>query len=101
MAFSLLKALTNCFYKDAAAAAVIADNAGFAIRHAYLIKKPTAKGTFSFIVPLSHIFGFCSDYDKVVYGLKQTLTLVRKSYDDAIFRADAVDADKVNLDKVS
>jgi len=38
---------------------------------------------------LKHIFGFCEDYDKIVYGLKHTLTLVRKSDDDAIFRAAA------------
>ena len=31
-----------------------------------------------FRVPLKHIFGFCEDYDKIVYGLKHTLTLVRK-----------------------
>ena len=34
-----------------------------------------------------------------VYGLKHTLTLVRKSDDDAIFRANAADAGKVTIDK--
>ena len=57
--------------------------------------------TLSFRVPLKHIFGFCEDYDKIVYGLKHTLTLVRKSDDDAIFRANAVDAGKVTIDKIS
>ena len=99
--FQLAQGLNQLWYKDGAATASIADNAGFAVRHGYLIKKPTIKGTFSFIVPLSHIFGFCGDYDKVVYGMKQTLTLVRKSDDDAIFRAAAADAGKVNLDKIS
>ena len=34
---------------------------------------------------MKHIFGFCEDYDKIVYGLKHNLTLVRKTDDDAIF----------------
>ena len=32
---------------------------------------------------MKHIFGFCEAYDKIVYGLKHSLTLVRKTYDDA------------------
>ena len=32
-------------------------------RQSYLIASPTAMGTFSFRVPLKHIFGFCEDYD--------------------------------------
>ena len=39
--------------------------------------------------------------DKIVYGLKQTLTLVRKSNDDAIFRDNAAADGKITLDKVS
>ena len=35
---------------------------------------------------MKHIFGFCEDYDNIAYGLKQNLTLVRKTDDDAIFR---------------
>ena len=67
----------------------------------HLIASPTAKGTFSFRVPLKHISGFCEDYDKIVYGLKHTLTLVRKSDDDAIFRANTADVGKVAIDKIS
>ena len=36
-----------------------------------------------------------------MYGLKHSLTLVRKIDDDAIFRAAAAGAGKVNLDKIS
>ena len=36
-----------------------------------------------------------------VYGLKHSLTLVRKTDDDAIFRAAAAGAGKVSLDKMS
>ena len=41
---------------------------------------------------MKHIFGFCEDYDKIVYGLKHNLTLVRKTDDDAIFRLAAAGA---------
>ena len=99
--FQLAQGLNQLWYKDSAATAVIANNVGFAVRQAYLIQKPATKGRFSFIVPLRHIFGFCDDYNNVVYGFKHTLTLVRKSDDDAIFRANGVDAGKVNLDKIS
>ena len=100
-AFAKSQGLNQLWVKDTASTAAIADNTGFAVRQAYLIKKPTEKGTFSFIVPLKHIFGFCDDYDKIVYGFKHTLTLVRKSDDDAIFRAAATAAGKVNIDRIS
>ena len=47
------------------------------------------------------IFDFCEDYDKIVYGLKHNLTLVRKADDDAIFRAATAGAEKVSLDKIA
>ena len=50
---------------------------------------------------MKHIFGFCEDYDKIVYGLKHSLTLVRKPDDDAIFRGAAAGAGKVSLDKIA
>ena len=37
----------------------------------------------------------------MVHGLKHSLTLVRKTDDDAIFRAAAAHAGKVRLDKIS
>ena len=48
---------------------------------------------------MKHIFGFCEDYNKIVYGLKHNLTLVRKTDDDAIFRGAAAGDGKVSLDK--
>ena len=96
--FSRAQGLSQLWKKDTATTAVVADNAGYNTRQSYLIASPTAKGTFSlFRVPLKHIFGCCEDYDKIVYGLKHTLTLVRKSDDDAIFRANAADAGKVTI----
>ena len=47
------------------------------------------------------MFGFCKDYDNIVYGLKHSLTPVRKTYDDAIFGRAAAGAGQVSLDKMS
>jgi len=99
--FSKAQGLNQLWQKDTATTTVVADNAGFAARQACLVQKPSTKWTFSFVVPLKHIFGFCDDYDKVVYGFKHTLVLVRKSDNDAIFRANAAAAGKVDLDKIS
>ena len=81
--FSKSVGLNQLWYKDTEATASIANNRGFRVRHSYLIESPVPKGTFSFRIPLKHMFGFCEDYDKIIYGMKQTLTLVRKSDDDA------------------
>ena len=87
--FSKAQGLNQLWYKDTATNAANADNNGFAARHAYLIQSPTVKCKFSFTIPLKHIFGFCEDYDKIVYGLKNSITVVGKTNDDAIFRAAA------------
>ena len=99
--FSKSVGLNQLWYKDTGTTASIANNLGFGVRHSYLIESPIPKGTFSFRIPLKHIFGFCEAYDKIVYGLKQTLALVRKSNDDAIFRDNAAADGKITLDKVS
>ena len=99
-AFSKAQGLNQFWYKDTATTAVKTDNNGFAARHAYLIQSPIVKGTFSFRIQMKYNFGFCEDYDKIVYGLNHNLTLVRKTY-DAIFRGAAAGAEKVSLDKIS
>ena len=75
-------------------------NQGFNVRQDYIIKDPAAKETFSFAIPLKHIFGFCEDYDNVVYGATHRLTLNRQADNDAIVRADATAAGKVMLTKL-
>ena len=40
-------------------------------------------------------------YNKIIYGLKQTLTLTRDNDNNAIFRDAGVDAGKIRLDKIS
>ena len=102
--FSKSQGLNQLWYKDTKTEPVLAgDNAnlGFKIRHGYIIIDPNPKGTFSFRVPLKHIFGFCEDYNKILYGMKQTLTLTRNNDNDAIFRANAAANGKIKLDKIS
>ena len=59
--FSKAQDLNQLWYKDTATTAVKANNNEFAARHAYLIRSLTVKGTFSFRIPMKHIFGFCED----------------------------------------
>ena len=105
--FSKSKGLNQLWYKDTTGVAD-GNNTGFSIRRNYIIVNSDPKGSFSFKIPLKHIFGFCEDYDKVVYGLKHNLTLTRNDDNDAIFKSDQNDgagnpyADgKVILSKVS
>ena len=73
----------------------------FAKRKEYIIGKSNPVGSFSFIVELENMFGFAEDYDKVVYGMRHKLTLVRKSDNDAIYRNETVAAGKVKLSKIA
>ena len=104
--FSESKGLNQLWYKDTTTEAA-ADNAGFEIRRDYIIRKSDPRGSFSFKIPLKHIFGFCEDYDKVVYGLKHNLTLTRNNDNDTIFRAandsagNTVANGKIVLSKIS
>ena len=104
--FSKSKGLIQLWYKDTTG---VADdhNTGFSIRR-NIIVNANPKGSFSFKIPLKHIFGFCEDYDKVVYGLKHNLTLTRNDDNDAIFKSDQnnaagnpYDDGKVILSKIS
>ena len=81
--------LMQCCYPDTSTVAE-ENNEGFAARHNYIIKKPNPKGFLSFAILLEHTFGFCEGYDKVMYRLIHTLTLVRTSDNDAIFKAAAL-----------
>ena len=87
--FSKSKGLNQLWYKDTNTNATIGNNgnAGFNVRRKYIFSSDPV-GTFSFRIPLKHIFGFCEDYDKIVYGLKHNLTLTRNNNNDAIYRND-------------
>ena len=105
--FSKSKGLNQLWYKDTTNTAVLDDNVGFKIRHDYIITNSRPRGSFSFRIPLKHIFGFCGDYDKVVYGLKHDLTLTRNDDNEAIYRGasaaagGALAAGKVELSKIT
>ena len=105
--FSKSKGLNQLWYKDTTNTAVLADNVGFKIRHDYIITNSRPRGSFSFRIPLKHIFGFCGDYDKVVYGLKHNLTLTRNDDNEAIYRGanaaagGALTAGKVEFSKIT
>ena len=87
--FSKSKGLNQLWYKDTTANADNNNNNGYAYRRYFILGETNPLGSFSFRIPLKHIFGFCEDYDKVVYGLKHTLTLTRNDDSDAIFKTDA------------
>nr|XP_047139039.1 uncharacterized protein LOC124814964 [Hydra vulgaris] len=99
--FQNVQGMNQLWFRDSSTTAAIATNLGFQARQSYLIQEPNTKGKFSFCVPLKHIFGFCDTYDKVVFGLKHTLILIRESDNNAIFRAGAAAPGQVNLTKVS
>ena len=105
--FSKSKGLNQLWYKDTTDTAVLADNVGFKIRHDYIITNSQPRGSFSFRIPLKHIFGFCGDYEKVVYGLKHNLTLTRNDDNEAIYRGanaaagGALTVGKIVLSKIS
>ena len=107
--FSKSKGLNQLWYKDTNTNALIDGdnfNVGFKVRRDYIFSSNPV-GTFSFRIPLKHIFGFCEDYDKIVYGLKHNLTLTRNNNNDAIYRNDndtagaAMVAGRVVLSKIS
>ena len=93
------------WYKDTLTTAG-ANNTGWNIRRNYIIKNSNPKGSFNSKIPLKHLFGFCEDYDKVVYGFKHELTLTRNDDNNAIFRAandaagNPVAAGKITLSKI-
>ena len=98
--FSKSKGLNQLWYKDTKNTTIVDPNnanfnAGFKVRHEYIFGKAdivvNPVGAFNFRIPLKHIFGFCVDYDKIVYGLKHNLTLTRNNDNDAIYKSGAID----------
>jgi len=79
--------LNFCWRSDTVADSTADANLGFKMRRTYIIGKSTPAGTFSFCLPLGHLFGFCDDYTKVIYGVKQSLILSRQNDADAIYHA--------------
>ena len=92
--------LMQCWSPNTADSQII-NTKGYDARKKYIMAKSVPVGTFSFIVELENVFGFAEDYNKITYGMRQKLTLVRKGDNDSIMRATAAGAGKVNLTKVA
>ena len=50
---------------------------------------------------MKHIFDFMDDYTKVTYGMRNTLQLIPKDDDGALFRTAAAGIAKVKLTKLA
>ena len=86
--FSKSKGLMQCWFKDSGVGDNTVNNAGREERkklfsHNVVMEN---RGKFSFCIPLNHIFGFCDDYDKVMYGVNHGLSLFRKGDGTAVHR---------------
>ena len=82
------------------------ENEGFLTRCKYI--HSGGNGRFSAMIPLKHIFGFCENYKKIMYGAKHEITLHRNGDDDAIHRSnvkasgeDKTKPGKIVLNKIS
>ena len=86
--FSKSEGLLQCWFKDSVAAV---KNPGREERKKLLYHnnndiQADQKGCFSICIPLEHLFGFCEDYNKVMYGVTHTLSSFRQNDDIAIHR---------------
>ena len=93
-------AMAQGWYPHTGSAAVLI-NTGFVIRQQGLIRKPDPNGSFQSAILMRHIFGVMDDYPKVTYGMRDTLQLIRKDDNDALFRTAAAGAGKVVLSKLA
>ena len=68
--------LNRCWLKDEGTGTLANDsgNTGGLKRRNYILED---EGNFSFCIPLFHIFGFCEDYNKTIYGVNHELILTR------------------------
>ena len=102
--------LNSCWLPDDADGTAKTGNTGYETRRKLLFENNATAtgvedpniGSFRFSVKLEDIFGFATDYRRVMYGFVHTLTLVRNvNHNDAMFgEADAA-AGKVEFSKIS
>src|SRR5207245_114543 len=75
-------------------------NQGFAARRG-LLMSANPRGSFSFIIPFDHMFGFAG-YDKIIYNVKHSLTLTRSAIDhQPIHKAQGVQDGKIKLTNIT
>ena len=77
-----------------------AANTGFAVSQRFLIESPKPKGSFQCAIPMRHIFGFTDNYTMVTYVMRDTLQLIRKDDNDALFPTAAACAGEVVLSNI-
>lgn len=76
-----------------------ATSSGHVDRKAYI--NASGIGNFEMIIPLSHIFGFCRTYDKIITGCEKRLILTRESDKNSILRLAAAPEGKVSVKEIS
>ena len=88
--FSKSKGLLQCWFKDSENGGIEEENEGRETRKNLLFRsrendeERKSFVSFSFCIPLKHIFGFCDDYDKVMSGVNHGLSLFRKGDNTAL-----------------
>ena len=100
--------LNSCWVPDDDMGEAKEENAGWETRRKMLFvnnviaAEDPNSGSFRFSVRLEDIFGFATDYHRVMYGFVHTLTLIRNvNHDDAMFGAADAIKGKVEFSKIS
>ena len=102
--------LNSCWLPDDDAGEAKKDNNGWETRRKMLFENNVMpdgtedpdSGKFRFSIRLSDIFGFATDYNKIMYGFVHTLTLVRNlNNKDALFGATGSAEGKVEFTSIS
>ena len=94
--------LSMCWYPDTSATADPDTNEGFKARKKWIFTDLTDKGSFTFRIPLKYIFGFAFDYDRVIYGFNQSLSLVRQSDVYALYKkSTSVTSGRIELSSIT
>ena len=74
--------LLECYAPDSNLL-VTDDNLGFKARRSLILtSEPDPSGIFRFSVPLKRFFGFCDDYEQVMYGFAHNFIMTRSSTDN-------------------
>ena len=93
--------LAQGWFPDTGLGAEPTANAGFKKRQGYLIQTSNPRGSFQCAIPMKPIFGFMDDYSKVTYGMRDTLLLIHRNDDDALFPTATAAAGKVKSTKLA
>ena len=100
--------LNSCWVPDDGEGKADDKNIGWETRKKFLFlnnrleAEDPDSGKFRFSIKLEDIFGFATDYNRVLYGFTHTLTLIRNlNNKDVLFGATGAVAGKVEFSKIS